>query len=243
MSVDDEKKDLLKIVIETHESGSESYNSVDEGPNNKNLMLLSLNSPVKMIKNNKHRRVSSGTSDFLMTYSSGSLPGLQIEVDPLVVQTLQAKKKPVLRKPSAQRSASSLPFVSKSPKKKKMVRFNETVTIHRISVRKGLATPPSETFVLIAHLKEIWKKLDEDKDDFLNIKEFGRFVDEVWEEEDAEEMTKNYSANPQKGLNFTEWCVLLKEEDPELSDLIDDLYQIFVDESESEDDEKKAQMA
>jgi len=241
MSVEDEKKDVLKIVIETHESGSESYNSADEGPTNKNLMLLSLNSPMKMIKNNSnHRRVSSGTSDFLMTYSSGTLPGLEIEVDPLVVRALQAKKKPVLRKPSAQRSTSSLPLVNKSPKKKKMVRFNETVTIHRISVRKGLATPPSETFVLIAHLKEIWKKLDEDKDDFLNIKEFGRFVEEVWEDEDAEAMTRNYSANPQKGLNFTEWCVLLKEEDPELTDLIDDLYHIFVDESESEDDEKKA---
>jgi len=203
-------------------------------------MLLSLNSPVTMIKNNsKHRRVNSGRSAFLMTYSSGSLPCLDVEVDPLVVSTLQSKKKPVLRKPSAQRSSSSLPFVKKSAEKKK-VRFNETVTVHRISVRRGLATPASETFILIAQLKEVWKKLDQDKDDFLNIGEFGRFVDEVWEDENVEEMMKNYSSNPVKGLNFTEWCVLLKEEDPEMSDLVDDLCQIFVDETESEDDEKKA---
>merc|ERR1719228_1924894 len=64
-------------------------------------MLLSLQQPNK---GQHHRRTSSGIrSAFMMTYSSGNLPGLEYEVDPELVNTLEAEKQPVLRTPSLQR--------------------------------------------------------------------------------------------------------------------------------------------
>lgn len=240
--MDEQKEDSVSILIETHESGSESY---DSEPSSKNPMLLSLQNSSKYHHNRrgsgngKHNRRGSGNTAYFMAYSSGSLPELEVvvDLDPRLVETIETKKKAVQRRPSHRRSSSSISCVQK-PKKK--VRFSETVTIHRISVRKGLVAPPPKTFMLIAHLKEIWKKLDRDNDNYLNIKELGNFVDEVWEDEDVEEMLKSYSKDPEKGMEFTEWCALLKEEDDQLTDLIDDLYTIFVvEDAIDEDDEKK----
>jgi len=246
--MDDKKEDSVSILIETHESCSESYESE---PSRKNPMLLSLQNKNKNLHNRRgsgdqhsrrgsgdqHGRRGSGNAAYFMAYSSGSFPELEVvlDLDPRLVETIGTKKKKVQRRPSQRRSSSSL-FL---PKPKKKVRFSDTVTIRRISVRKGLVAPPPKTFMLIAHLKEIWKKLDQDNDNYLNIKELGHFVNKVWEDEDVEEMLKGYSKEPDKGMEFTEWCALLKEEDDQLTDLIDDLYAIFVIEDDKDEDDEK----
>jgi len=198
------------------------------------------------------------SQSFLMTYSGAKhLPKMKLEIDPRLVHTLQASPKQIARRPSARRSnlspsnrSCSNPFdclplldcavsssrVSNKPKKK--VRFADTVTIHRISVHKGKAPPPPETFIMIISLREIWKQLDLDKDKHLNMSELRRFADEVWENEDVGKMMRSYASHPDKGLSFGEWCAVLKEEDADMTELIEDLYEIFVYESESEDDEK-----
>jgi len=125
-------------------------------------------------------------------------------------------------------------------KPKKKVRFADKVVIHRISVHKGQApAPPPETFRLIISLKEIWQYLDLDKDKYLNMRELRRFADEVWENEDLDEMMMSYAQHPNKGLSFGEWCAVIKEEEGDIDDLLDDLYDIFVEESETEYDEKE----
>lgn len=124
-------------------------------------------------------------------------------------------------------------------KPKKKVRFADKVIIHRISVHKGQApAPPPETFRLIISLKEIWQYLDLDKDKYLNMRELRRFADQVWENEDLDEMMRTYAQHPNKGLSFGEWCAVIKEEEGDIDDLLDDLYDIFVEESETEYDEK-----
>jgi len=125
------------------------------------------------------------------------------------------------------------------PKPKKKVRFADKVIIHRISVHKGSAPAPPETFRLIISLKEIWQYLDLDKDKYLNMRELRRFADEVWENEDLDEMMKSYAQHPNKGLSFGEWCAVMKEEEGDIDDLLDDLYDIFVEESVTEYDEKE----
>jgi len=125
-------------------------------------------------------------------------------------------------------------------KPKKKVRFADKVIIHRISVHKGQTpAPPPETFRLIISLKEIWQYLDLDKDKYLNMRELRRFADEVWENEDINKMMKSYAQHPNKGLSFGEWCAVIKEEEGDIDDLLDDLYDIFVEESVTEYDEKE----
>jgi len=125
-------------------------------------------------------------------------------------------------------------------KPKKKVRFADKVIIHRISVHKGQApAPPPETFRLLISLKEIWQYLDLDKDKYLNMRELRRFADEVWENEDLDEMMRSYAQHPNKGLSFGEWCAVIKEEEGDIDDLLDDLYDIFVEESVTEYDEKE----
>jgi len=197
------------------------------------------------------------SQSFLMTYSAANIKNkLEMEICPELVSALHASTKQVARRPSFLRSkvpsvtndssagsknclplsaSSSSPKASKSKKK---VRFSDKVTIHRISIHKNTAPPPPETFIMIMNLKEVWAKLDLDRDKHLNMLELRSFVDKVWEDEDVESMMKSYAAHPEKGLCFGEWCAVLKEEEGEMDELIDDLYTIFVEESEDEDDEK-----
>jgi len=136
-------------------------------------------------------------------------------------------------------SMSASSFLS-PVKPRKKVRFANQVIIHRISVHKGSApAPPPETFRLIISLKEIWQYLDLDKDKYLNMRELRRFADEVWENEDLDEMMKSYAQHPNKGLSFGEWCAVMKEEEGDIDDLLDDLYDIFVEDSVTEYDEKE----
>jgi len=200
------------------------------------------------------------SQSFLLTYSATNNKNkLEMEICPQIVSALQASTKQVPRRPSVRRSTvaslqnansagpknclgsdANIPF-SKASKPKKKVRFADNVTIHRISVhRDSNPPPPPETFIMIINLKEIWKKLDLDRDKHLNRSELKRFVDQVWENEDVDCMIESYAAHPEKGLCFGEWCAVLKEEG-EMEELMDELYTIFVEESdwsEEEDDEK-----
>jgi len=192
---------------------------------------------------------------FLLTYSAANNKNkLEMEICPQIVSALQASPKQVTRRPSVRRStvASLQNDKSASPKKclrsdskaskpKKRVRFADNVTIHRISAHRDTAPPPPETFIMIINLREIWKKLDLDRDKHLNRSELKRFADQVWENEDVDRMIESYAAHPEKGLCFGEWCAVLKEEEGDMEELMDDLYTIFVEEpdwSNEEDDEK-----
>jgi len=197
------------------------------------------------------------SQSFLLTYSAANIKNkLEMEISPQIVSALQASTKQVPRRPSVRRTtAASLQSdksagpkdekiaSSKASKKKKKVRFADNVTIHRISVHRDSAPPEPETFIMIIELREIWKKLDLDRDKHLNRSELKRFADKVWENEDAETMIYSYAAHPEKGLCFGEWCAVLKEEEGDMDELIDELYTIFVEEpdwADEEDDEKES---
>jgi len=201
------------------------------------------------------------SQSFLLTYSATNNKNkLEMEICPQLVSALQASTKQVPRRPSVRRSNvaslhdnsagpknclrsdANISF-SKASKPKKKVRFADNVTIHRISVHKDSAPPPPETFIMIINLREIWKKLDLDRDKHLNRSELKRFVDQVWENEDVDCMIESYAAHPEKGLCFGEWCAVLKEEEGDMDELIDELYTIFVEEpdwADEEDDEKES---
>jgi len=196
------------------------------------------------------------TESFLLTYSEArNRNKIEMEISPQLVSALQASTKHVPRRPSVRRSTASSLQSDKSAgpknclrssssiasKPKKKVRFAEKVTIHRISVRRDSAPPTPETFIMIINLREIWKKLDLDRDKHLNMSELKRFADKVWEDEDVEDMIDTYAAHPEKGLCFGEWCAVLKEEEGDFDELMDELYSIFVEDpdgSYEEDDEK-----
>jgi len=234
-------------------------------PLNMNRLLLSTQNSAPLMKNYSSIVVKcrKPSESFLISYTAPSTPAqIKMEISPQLVSTLQASKEKVPRRPSVRRSTvtsiskknstSSGPFdclplldahisSSRLSKPKKKVRFRETVTIHRISVHRGSAAPPTpEMFLWIISLKEIWKYVDLDKDKHLNMKELRRFADKVWEDEDVEDMMSSYASKPDKGLSFGEWCAVLKEEDNDMTELIDDLYDIFVEDAETEDDEKEA---
>jgi len=150
---------------------------------------------------------------------------------------------PILDIAASSNISMSTPSIRSAVKPKKKVRFADKVIIHRISIHKGPApAPPPETFRLIISLKEIWQYLDLDKDKYLNMSELRRFADEVWDNEDLDEMMRSYAQHPNKGLSFGEWCAILKEEEGDMDELLDDLYDIFVEESVTEYDEKEDAM-
>jgi len=216
----------------------------------RNRMLLSTH-----LADSKRPRASTDidsgrepSQSFLMTYSAAnSNSRLEMEICPQLVSALQSPTRQVSRRRSVRRSnltslqnkKSAGPKKASKPKKK--VRFSDNVTIHRISAHQDTQPPPPETFIMIINLKEIWKKLDLDRDKYLNYSELKRFADQVWEDEDVGSMIESYAAHPEKGLEFGEWCAVVKEEEGDIDELIDELYAIFVEEadwSEQEDDEK-----
>jgi len=260
MSEKEEKKYESSVVVvkelDSRVGASEvtmdNFSSVKMESPKRNHLLLSLRSSGSSFSNNSNAPVvvenREPSESFEMTYSErNSQNQLKLEIDPRLVSRLQAPQKQVQRRPSRRRSTARasecLPLLDvvssiKAPKPKKKVRFADNVTIHRISIHKGATAPSPETVRFIISLRGVWKQLDLDKDKYLNMTELRRFADELWEDEDVEELMKNYAAHPDKGMSFGEWCALLKEEDPDLTDLIEDLYEIFVEESETEDDEK-----
>jgi len=119
--------------------------------------------------------------------------------------------------------------VAKTPK------LNETITINRIaSSDMAGSKAKSEVYKMIILLREIWPKLDLDNDKHLNMAELKRFCIAIWEEpvEDggASAIMPSYAKlDPKKGLNFNEWCLLIKDNDPDFQQFVEDIYEIFVD--------------
>lgn len=119
----------------------------------------------------------------------------------------------------------------------KKTNIKETVTINRIASADMVGSKvKSELYKTIILLKEIWTKLDLDGDNHLNVAELKRFCIHVWEEpvDDAGAgviMSTYAKLNPEQGLNFNEWCLVIKDEDPRLEDFVEELFEIFVDTS------------
>jgi len=162
----------------------------------------------------------------------------RIEFDESLVETLVALAPATRNSISQKLSLSRLSF----KKIKKKVRFNEQVIIHTIEYKQPKRIyGVSDTYLLIVTLREIWSKLDLDKDGYLNMVELERFCLELWVETnvDIPIIMRMYAKTDQnKGLTFHEWCKLVKDEDPEMDTFVDDLYDIFVEPSTSEPDYK-----
>jgi len=194
------------------------------------------------------RRHNSAPPALSIYYStSGNVYEQALHIDEAVVGDLLSKKPrkqsfsqrfQMRRKSSAvtvskTSAASKTKSLSKKPKKK--VRFDDNVIIHRIEPPE-VPTAVPETYKLLITIKQVWLNLDLDRDEHLNINELQRFCNEVWKEpnSDIHDIMKLYAkANPDKGINFSEWCSLIKDEDPDLKELVDDLYTIFVEVSET----------
>jgi len=132
------------------------------------------------------------------------------------------------------RRKSSTKCTTPEKKPKKKVRFDDNVIIHRIEATAGMPTAMPETYKLVITIRQVWLQLDLDRDKHLNINELQRFCSEVWEEPDSNvyNIMECYAkADPDKGINFNEWCSLIKDEDPDLKQFVDDLYSIFVEDS------------
>jgi len=148
-------------------------------------------------------------------------------VDALMT-TLQVRE-PVVKNFSLSRRSMNRSVFSKTPK------FNEHITINRIaSSDMAGSKAKSEVYKMIILLREIWAKLDLDNDKHLNMAELKRFCIAIWEEpvEDggASVIMPSYAKlDPKKGLNFNEWCLLIKDNDPDLQQFVEDIYEIFVD--------------
>lgn len=191
----------------------------------------------------KHRRKNSAPSALSIHYSiSNNLQEQTLHIDESILEDLTSTKprqqsmsqRFQIRRKSSNLAHAKRQSLSKKPKKK--VRFDDNVIIHRIEAAPGIPTAMPETYKLVITMREVWLHLDLDRDKHLNIDELRRFCNEVWEEPDSDvyDIMKLYAkVDPDKGINFNEWCSLIKDEDPDLKELVDDLYTIFVEESET----------
>jgi len=182
---------------------------------------------------------NSHTPRLCIKYSSPQdLHEQTVLVDESLVKALEAPDDQLLHPPIQRFSTNRRSLSNSIPKKK--VRFNETVTIHRISYQSvGISKAKPAMYKLVILLREVWIKLDVDEDSHLNISELKRFCHDVWEEpfDDAgatKIMSLYAKVDPSKGMNFNEWCLLIKDEDPDLNEFVEELYEIFVDPSMSQ---------
>jgi len=191
----------------------------------------------------EHRRKTSAPQALSIYYSLSTcqVNEQKIELDESILGELLSKE---ARAPSTsqrfhiRRKSSNLSKIKMQEKPKKKVRFDDNVTIHRIEPSNGIPCAMPETYKLVVAMREVWKKLDMDKDQHLNIIELRRFCGEVWEEPDSDvyDIMKLYAQEkPEMGMNFNEWCTLIKDEDPELTEFVGDLYTIFVEETDDEE--------
>lgn len=113
-------------------------------------------------------------------------------------------------------------------------RLSEDVVINQVTHGDiEVSSAKLEIYKLVIGLKEVWLKLDLDKDNFLNLSELTRFWKHIWEEPKkdggAQKIMEVYAKeHPEKGVNFFEWCILIKMEDPNLRDFVEEIYEIFV---------------
>jgi len=189
--------------------------------------------PIKIavLKDNNSSGYGSLSRAISISYSRCSdRDKVRINVDEAIVKTLVSS---VPRQHSVSISKRlTLSRISTSRRHRKKVRFNDKVVIHMIEYNEPKTVcANSDTYVLIITLREIWSKIDLDKDGFLNTAELKRFCLEVWEETNIDVptvMSFYAKANPSKGMTFHEWCSLVKDEDEDVENFIDDLYYIFV---------------
>jgi len=194
-------------------------------------IALSFNEKIQVPKN----RSCNNTEPFqqhLVVYSSTNVLEQTILVEEELLVALSMNSQKLLSVPATQRlslSRKSLSYMQKTP------RLEEKVIIHQVKhVDKEASAAKREMYKLVIALKEVWMKLDLDEDSFLNLSELTRFCKQIWEEpvEDggAQQIMEVYAKeHPEKGVNFREWCILIKEEDPDLRDFVEEIYEIFVD--------------
>jgi len=190
------------------------------------------------IKKHKARNNSDPLEQAHIAYSSkSSVLEQTIFVDEELLEALAAKPQQQLPAPATQRLSLSRRSVSYIRRKD---RLNEDVMIHRIVYPdSGASNAQPEMYTLVIALNEVWKKLDLDEDSYLNMSELTRFCKKIWEEpvEDggAQKIMEVYAEEHLgKGLTFHEWCILIKEEDPELQEFVEEIYEIFVASAESQ---------
>jgi hypothetical protein len=206
-------------------------------------LLVANSFPTSKRVNGKHKRKNSAPSMLSIYYStSDDVKEQAIKVDESLLEdllSLKPRTKSLSLLFQFRRKSSNVvnnkPEITEKPVKK--VRFDDNVIIHRIEASPGIPPAMPETYKLVVTLREVWTRLDEDKDKHLNITELRGFCSEVWEEPDSDvyDIMKLYAKDdPDKGINFNEWCSLIKDEDPELQELVEDLYIIFLESSDSE---------
>jgi len=186
--------------------------------------------------NNTKNRVRNNTDPLEQAHVAYSSKTNVLEqtifVDEGLLEALAAKPQQQLPAPATQRLSLSRRSVSYVKKKDRVA---EDVMIHRIVYADtGASKAKPEIYKLVIALNEVWKKLDVDEDNYLNISELTRFCKQIWEEPEedggATKIMEVYAKEkPKKGVNFHEWCILIKEEDPELQEFVDEIYEIFVD--------------
>jgi len=195
-------------------------------------IALNLNEKLQVPK----ERSSNKTDPFnptVVAYSSTNVLEQTIFVEEELVEALSANPQKQVRIPASQRFSLSRKSSSHIPKKN---RLNEDVIIHEVTHDKDAREANPEMYKLVIALKEVWMKLDLDEDSFLNLSELTRFCKQIWEEpvEDggAQRIMEVYAKeHPEKGVSFREWCILIKEEDPDLKEFVEEIYEIFVDPS------------
>jgi len=195
-------------------------------------------SPKKQV----HRRKNSAPSlSIYYSLSADKAREQKINVDESTIGELLSLKPRIISTSERfhiRRKSNNLSKIKLQEKPKKKVRFDDNVIIHRIEPSTRIPSTMPETYKLIVTLREVWKKLDMDQDQYLNLTELRRFCGEVWEEPDSDvyDIMKLYAQeNPEIGMNFNEWCSLIKDEDPELKELVGDLYTIFIEETDDEE--------
>jgi len=178
-------------------------------------------------------------------YSASESEIVKIDVDESLIETVLSQRGVALStsvstKYSLTRNKKHFRFRdmnsthSLESEQSKHVRFNDKVVIHTIEYKQPkTVNAKSETYAIIVTLREIWSKLDLDNDGYLNIVEMKRFCSEVWEETfDVSSVLNLYAkSNPETGMTFYEWCKLVKDEDPHMSEFLDDIYEIFVEQN------------
>lgn len=191
----------------------------------------------------EHRRKNSAPLSLSIYYSlsADKVNEQKIDVDESTLEELFSLKPKTIstsQRFDIRRKSSNLSKIKSQEKPKKKVRFDDNVIIHRIEPSTGIPSAMPETYKLVVTLREVWKKLDMDQDQHLNMIELRRFCGEVWEEPDSDvyDIMRLYALEkPDIGMNFNEWCNLIKDEDPELNELVEDLYTIFVQETDDEE--------
>jgi len=148
--------------------------------------------------------------------------------------TFVSNPKGDLSLPAGRISAKLSPAgISAKNQRNERVRFDNNVTIRTIECNKSKTVKAkSWIYRVIVLLREIWSKLDLDRDGYLNKTELNYFCSEVYDNFDLTNIMGFYAkSNQNKGMTFHEWCRLVHGEQPDISEFVEELYDIFVESS------------